>query len=227
MNIELFDKGVEFIASRNDKQLNLGNWQSSYIALSSEYVNCGTIACAAGWLALNPEFEALGVRASRFGAPRFDGFVGYDAMAKLFGISQDDARTLFHFRAFEDKEVFGDLAEEHMTDRQLWLSRARLIRAKYAETVSRKFRRKPDEVEAYTFKEVVQAGVESGAPLVRGMPWSFQFKGYPVTHERDDWYLIQLENGSADLMHNRMLVVGQGGSYVCTKELFEATYEKV
>lgn len=228
MNIELFDKAVEFIASREDKQLNLGNWQSfSSVALTSRDVTCGTIACAGGWLALNPEFEALGLYAGQFGAPRFEGLVAYGALSKMFNISYGDAQKLFYFRTFDDTEEFGEVAYNQMTDRQLWLSRARLIRAKYVSMVSHKFRRKPDEVEAYTFKEVIQAGIDSGAALVNGMPWSFIFKGYPVTHERDKLYLIKLENGTSGLSEDNMLVLADGCSFVCSKSVFEQIYERV
>lgn len=41
-----------------------------------------------------------------------------------------------------------------------------------------------------SFDELVQHGIDSGAPLTRGMPWSFNFIGHPVTHENDDLYLI-------------------------------------
>jgi hypothetical protein len=41
-----------------------------------------------------------------------------------------------------------------------------------------------------SFDELVQAGIDSGAPITRGMPWAFTFRGHPVTHENDDLYLI-------------------------------------
>lgn len=231
MNFELFDKAVDFIASREDKQLNLGNWQAfaPNITPSSEAVHCGTIACAGGWIALNPEFEALGVRAGSFGAPRFWGLSSYEALAKLFDISINDANDLFNFKTSDDADTFGKVENDLMTDRQLWLSRARLMRAKYAPRVSNKYRNKPVEVEAYTFQEIVKEGVKSGAALVSGMPWSFQFKGYPVTHERDDLYMIKLGGvGSMRyLLPNSMLVIGPGGPYVLGQKIFEETYEHV
>jgi hypothetical protein len=216
MNFELFDKAVDFIASREDKQLNLGNWQvfSSHVTSSSAAVHCGTIACAGGWLALNPEFEAIGVSAGSFGAPRFCGLSHYGALAKLFDIPECEARDLFYFRTSADADTFGEVENDLMTDRQLWLSRARLVRAKYAPEVSNKYRSKPVEVEAYT---------------VNGMPWSFNFKGYPVTHERDDLYMIQL-GGEASLRYltpNSMLVIGADCTYVIGQKIFEESYERV
>jgi hypothetical protein len=231
MNFELFDKAVDFIASREDRQLNLGNWQAfaPNITPSSAAVHCGTIACAGGWIALNPEFEALGVSAGSFGAPHFGGLASYEALAKLFDISEYNARKLFYFRTFDDVDVFGEVAYENMTDRQLWLSRARLMRAKHAPKVSNKYRIKLVEVEAYTFQEIIKEGVKSGANMVNGMPWSFSFKGYQVTHERDDLYMIQL-GGVGSLRYltpNSMLVIGTDCTYVTGQKIFESTYEPV
>lgn len=42
----------------------------------------------------------------------------------------------------------------------------------------------------FTFDQFVQYGREHGANIVDGMPWSFHFFGYPVTHETDQLYLI-------------------------------------
>lgn len=46
--------------------------------------------------------------------------------------------------------------------------------------------------EIYTFDKFVRHGVDSGATLCGDsrMPWSFNFKGCPVTHENDDRYKI-------------------------------------
>lgn len=41
-----------------------------------------------------------------------------------------------------------------------------------------------------TFQDFVQYGREHGANIVNGMPWSFKYKGFPVSHENDQCYLI-------------------------------------
>lgn len=230
MNIELFDKAVDFIASRTDTQLDLGDWQKSStqrgtIASSSEYVNCGTIACAAGWIALNPEFNELGVYPGSAGAPRFDDNGGYYAMAKLFSLPQQVAANLFYFRTFDDESQFGEFANK-MTDRQLWLSRARVVRAEYA-TEPAKYRLKPVAVDVFTFDQMLEEGKKIATTIVNGVPWSFTFKGFAVTHERDDCYLIQFQNGASQMTKDSVLVVTARGSYICDKEIFEATYERV
>ncbi len=143
MNIELFDKAVEFIASLDDEQLNLEDWQhvdyGGKVAHSSKDVVCGTIACAAGWLALNPEFEAYGLSTGIMGTPRLGdrnaGYraeyrVGYHAMSKLLDLPTRIAMKLFFYKNSQDRVLF-DIHLERMTDRQLWLSRARLVRGGY------------------------------------------------------------------------------------------------
>ena len=43
------------------------------------------------------------------------------------------------------------------------------------------YRKKPVVIEAITFDELVAHGLANGANVVNGMPWSFQYKGQPVT----------------------------------------------
>ena len=63
-----------------------------------------------------------------------------------------------------------------------------------------KFQKKPVEVEAITFDELVQHGREVGGNIVNGMPWSF-----------DD-----------------MLIIGIAGEiYPCKRDIFEASYDAV
>ena len=45
-------------------------------------------------------------------------------------------------------------------------------------------------VRQVSFEELVEHGRKSGAPIINGMPWSFDFEGFAVTHENDDCYLI-------------------------------------
>ena len=45
-------------------------------------------------------------------------------------------------------------------------------------------------IEAFTFDEFVQAGIDAGANLVDGIPWSWMYKNHPVTHENDNLYLV-------------------------------------
>ncbi len=50
--------------------------------------------------------------------------------------------------------------------------------------------------EILSFDEFVEHGKKEvgEAKLVNGMPWSFWYKGRPVTHENDNTYLISQDN---------------------------------
>lgn len=45
-------------------------------------------------------------------------------------------------------------------------------------------------VDRITFDQLVGYGKQQGVPLVADMPWSFKYKGKPVTHENDNCYLV-------------------------------------
>jgi hypothetical protein len=89
-------------------------------------------------------------------------------------------------------------------------------------------RKKPVIVEAITFDELVAYGIAAGGNIVNGMPWSFNFKGYPITHETDDCYLIPTLEGTMNMTRDDMLMTGDNGEiYPCKKDIFETTYEPV
>lgn len=91
-----------------------------------------------------------------------------------------------------------------------------------------KFRKRPVLIEAITFVELVEYGKQSGANIVNGMPWSFQYKDQPITHENDECYLIPTLEGTMKFTPNDMLITGVSGEiYPCKLDIFEATYERV
>lgn len=56
----------------------------------SELHSCGNSACFAGWVAVSPEFqEAGGAHLPNSGAPIFDGYTGYYAIAEWLGAEGD------------------------------------------------------------------------------------------------------------------------------------------
>ena len=90
----------------------------------------------------------------------------------------------------------------------------------------RKFRKKPVVIEALTFDELVAYGLANGANVVNGMPWSFKFRGHPITHENDDCYLIPTLEGTMKMTRTDVLIVGvKGEIYPCRADIFAATYE--
>lgn len=89
-----------------------------------------------------------------------------------------------------------------------------------------KYRKKPVVVEAITFAELVQHGRQSGASIINGMPWSFEYCGWPVTHENDDCYIITTLEGLMQMGRTDMLITGvKGEIYPCKADIFAATYE--
>jgi hypothetical protein len=92
-----------------------------------------------------------------------------------------------------------------------------------------KFRKKPVVIEAMTFEELVQYGIDNGGNVVNGLPWSFQINKHPVTHDcqtGEDRYLISTLEGQMIMTRNDMLIIGvQGEIYPCKLDIFQATYE--
>jgi len=92
------------------------------------------------------------------------------------------------------------------------------------------FRKKPVVIEAITFEELVEHGLKSGAPCpgTPGMPWSFDYKGHPITAENDDCYLIPTLEGTMMFQRGDMLITGvKNEIYPCKLDIFEKTYEPV
>ena len=93
-----------------------------------------------------------------------------------------------------------------------------------------RFRKKPVEIEAITFDELIEHGIQSGAscPGSLGIPWSFNYNGHPITHENDDCYLIPTLEGTMRFNRGEMLITGvKGEIYPCKMDIFRMTYEKV
>ena len=91
-----------------------------------------------------------------------------------------------------------------------------------------KYRKRPIVIEAITFDELVAHGVASGTAIINGMPWSFNYKGQPITHENDDCYLIPTLEGTMKFNRGDMLITGvKGEIYPCRANIFDATYEVV
>lgn len=91
-----------------------------------------------------------------------------------------------------------------------------------------RYRKKPVEIEAITFGDLVEHGVRSGATLYKGMPWSFEYRGQQITHENDGCYLIPTLEGTMRMESGDMLITGvKGEIYPCKPDIFEATYEPV
>jgi hypothetical protein len=96
-----------------------------------------------------------------------------------------------------------------------------------------KYTKRPIEVEAISFEELVELGKKSEefAGIIKApeiMPWSFQYKGHSITHETDECYLIPTLEGTMKITPEDMLLTGvRGEIYPCKKDIFIETYEPV
>ncbi len=78
---------------------NIGKFRSVK-AFEESHANCGTIACAFGWAALDPELraEGLGYRAHSALSgvePFYEKSSGYDAAVEFFHLSHEEVMRLF------------------------------------------------------------------------------------------------------------------------------------
>lgn len=91
-----------------------------------------------------------------------------------------------------------------------------------------KFRKKPVVVEAITFEELVEHGINNCVNIVNGMPWAFSYGGHPISHENDSCYLIPTLEGTMHFTPDDMLITGVNGEiYPCKKDIFNKTHEAV
>lgn len=91
-----------------------------------------------------------------------------------------------------------------------------------------KYKRKQDSVQALNWEEFIQYGKENVDHLTEGMPWSFNYKGNPVTHENDERYYItsSVGGGSYHMEPGKMLVMYDDRSVNILPELqFNQLYE--
>ena len=90
------------------------------------------------------------------------------------------------------------------------------------------FKKKPVVVEAITFADLVEHGKANGGNIVNGMPWSFEYKGHPISHENDECYLIPTLEGTHNMTPSDMLITGvKGEIYPCKIDIFQLTYDPV
>lgn len=84
-----------------------------------------------------------------------------------------------------------------------------------------KFKMKPMVVEAITFDELIQYGLTQTQNIYNNMPWSFEYKGIPVTHETDDCYIV----GTERFTKNHLLVEKGNEISIVEKDTFDLISE--
>lgn len=125
-NYELLKEAYAIIGGIPDNVIDLDAVQRS----EGETLDCGTVCCAAGWLAHHPKFQALGL-----GLP-YSGLVcgslllkgrlvSYaEAISAVFDIDGDTATSLFCSSRFR-RGLLYDVRCDYDTDKDLWLARVR------------------------------------------------------------------------------------------------------
>lgn len=82
-------------------------------------------------------------------------------------------------------------------------------------------------VEAITFEELVQHGLDNGANIENGMPWSWNYKGHPITHENDRCYLISPFDNNRMTPDDMLVTTDKGEIYVMEKTEFELFHKRI
>lgn len=94
-----------------------------------------------------------------------------------------------------------------------------------------KFRERSVIVEAITFDELIEHARSNGSKnpfMADGLPWSFTYQGYPVSHENDECYLINTEDGTQRVTPQDMIITNSKGIvYPLRINVFDATYERI
>ena len=87
--------------------------------------------------------------------------------------------------------------------------------------------KKPIEIEFITFDEFVEFGKsQPNANIIDGIPWSFDYKGVPITNENNQCYLIPTLEGTHNFTPIDVLITGiKGEIYPCKIDIFKDTYD--
>lgn len=146
MNIERLDLIIEIVRQVSDPHVELFNWVTFNAKAIPRYfdleLNCGTVACAAGWACLDTRVNALGLNVfvreatdEMYGQPMYNDPYNPQAQ-RLFNF---DALTAF----LEDENTPSRAAsifmpnrridDDGLTDKEFWLKRVAEIRQDYLE----------------------------------------------------------------------------------------------
>lgn len=91
-----------------------------------------------------------------------------------------------------------------------------------------KYKTKPNIVNIVSFDELVEYGITHGANIVNNMPWSFEYCGLTVTHERNDCYILSDGWTTTYFIRENLLVVDESGDvFIIDKNTLEKEYELV
>lgn len=80
-----------------------------------------------------------------------------------------------------------------------------------------------NSLDPITFDEFLEHGKKNAGPHIHdGIPWSFEYKGKPITHEHNNCYLVPGPQGTMRFERGELLLtLGNGDLYPCKLEVFE------
>lgn len=112
-----------------EDRFNLDSWRRADSHTNDNPSSCGTIACAAGWLAMHPMMQERGLRSGKYGVPEIATVTGvvishYQALGVVLGISRFDAEQLFGTRLFR-RSYDPVYIPSNLSDKELWKARVR------------------------------------------------------------------------------------------------------
>jgi len=87
--------------------------------------------------------------------------------------------------------------------------------------------------EVMTWGEFIKYGIDNGANIINGMPWSFKLDGFPVTHENDSCYLIptphlfKIEESISNFTPNDVLLKYMGSYTPIDKDYFQEEFTEI
>ena len=70
-----------------------------------------------------------------------------------------------------------------------------------------------------TFDELVKHGLENGANVNNGMPWSWKINGKAITHENDNCYIIETIDGNKHFERGEFLIAYESGLRILTNSI--------
>lgn len=128
-NFELLRDAFAILDGIPDSAIDLWTWRQK-----GHEAACGTIACAAGWLAMHPSMNERGLRArSSFdGTPETESASGFSALREFFRLDFD-SQNIFEGKGFgyKDRELGGRI--DDLSEKQLWKRRVLRLFQEYNE----------------------------------------------------------------------------------------------
>ena len=96
MNKERIAYVIELLSGIRDSAWNYGTWAEDFDTEDGKALPiCGTVACAAGWMGMDPKIRAEGFYITANGSPAFEDDRQTCAIAAYLGISYVDATDIF------------------------------------------------------------------------------------------------------------------------------------